>query len=130
MSRLLLDTHVLLWWDMNDPRLSHAVSTIIKQTPEVYVSAVSALEIAIKRVIGKIQKGRDPHVVVADGGFEKLPITFEYAEAVSTLPPHHGDPFDRLLIATAKVEGLTIVTSDTQFAQYDVPIITAGRNRG
>ena len=127
MKRLLLDTEALIWWDANDPRLGARARTLVQDAPEVYVSSASAWEIAIKVAIGKLRTKRQPAEAVADSGFAQLPVTFEHAAATGGLPTHHGDPFDRLIIASARVEGLTIVTSDERFAMYDVPVVDARR---
>jgi PIN domain nuclease of toxin-antitoxin system len=86
----------------------------------VYVSAVSGWEIAIKSSLGKIEARSPLAAAVADYGFTELAITLRHADAVRTLPPHHSDPFDRLLIAQAVTEGLTIVTSDRKYEPYRV----------
>jgi PIN domain nuclease of toxin-antitoxin system len=125
MNRLLLDTSVLIWWEQNDPRLGGNARAAIQNAESVYVSAASAWEITIKSALGKLRTTRKPHQAIADSGFDELPITVEHAEAVGQLPAHHGDPFDRLIIAAARVESLVIVTSDGQFAHYDVPLIDA-----
>lgn len=127
MTRLLLDTEAFIWWDAGDRRLGRHARDAVTRAGEVYVSAASAWEIAIKTAIGKIRTTRSAAQAVADGDFRELPVTFEHAAAVSDLPPHHGDPFDRLLVAVARVEGLAIVTSDAQFARYDVPLVDARR---
>jgi PIN domain nuclease of toxin-antitoxin system len=127
VTTLLLDTEALIWWDANDPRLGGEARVAIQDADEVYVSAASAWEIAIKSALGKLKTKRRPAVAVAEGGFRELPITFHHAEEVLRLPRHHGDPFDRLIIATAIVEAWTIVTSDDVFDRYDVPIIDARR---
>ena len=127
MTALLLDTEVLIWWDSNDPRLGGRARAAIQEAAEVYVSAASAWEIVIKSALGKLQTRRRPAKAVADGGFRELPITFDQTEAVSTLPAHHADPFDRLIIAVAKVEACTIVTSDEKFRLYEVDLIDARR---
>jgi PIN domain nuclease of toxin-antitoxin system len=93
----------------------------------IYVSAASAWEIAIKAALGKLRTTRRPSQVVADAAFRALPITFEHAEAVSGLPAHHSDPFDRLILTVADVEGLTVVSSDRRFALYGIPLIDARR---
>ncbi|CAN5444628.1 hypothetical protein BH23ACI1_BH23ACI1_27290 [soil metagenome] len=93
----------------------------------MYVSAASAWEIAIKTALGKLRTSRRASQVVADAAFAELPITFEHTERVSVLPSHHSDPFDRLLVAVALVEGLTIVSSDRHVALYDVPVVDARR---
>ena len=127
MTVLLLDTEALIWWDANDPRLGGRARTAIQDAAEVYVSSASAWEIAIKSALGKLRTTRRPAKAVADGGFLELPITFEHAEAVQALPLHHTDPFDRLIIAAASVEGCAIVTSDEKFRMYDVELVDARR---
>lgn len=116
--RLLLDTHVLVWWD-ND-RLPRRVATAIRDADTVYVSAVTAWEIAIKSALGKIEARGTVAEAIADYGFSALPITVEHAEAVRALPTHHRDPFDRLLIVQSQHEALTLVTRDPAFAAYGV----------
>jgi PIN domain nuclease of toxin-antitoxin system len=127
VTALLLDTEALIWWDANDSRLGTTARSAILDAREVYVSAASAWEIIIKVALGKLRTKRRPTQAAADGGFRELPVTFAYAEWVANLPRHHNDPFDRLIIATAHVEGLTIVTSDDTFGAYDVAIIDARR---
>lgn len=125
MKRLLLDTETLIWWDANDPRLGGNARALIQDAAEVYVSAASAWEIVVKTMLGKLRTTRRPAEAVVDGGFRELPVAFEHAEAVRELPPHHNDPFDRLILAVASVEELTIVTSDAQFDFYGAPLIDA-----
>ena len=127
MTVLLLDTEALIWWDTNDPRLGGKARTAIQDAAEVYVSSASAWEIVIKSALGKLRTSRRPAKAVADGGFLELPVTFEHAEAVQALPLHHADPFDRLIIAAASVEGCAIVTSDEKFRMYDVELVDARR---
>ena len=127
MKSLLLDTEALIWWDANDPRLGGRARHSIQEAADVYVSAASAWEIVIKVALGKLRTKRRPAQAVEDGGFLPLPVTFEHAEAVGRLPPHHNDPFDRLILAAALVEGLAIVTSDDRFLQYGVSVIDARR---
>jgi PIN domain nuclease of toxin-antitoxin system len=118
---LLLDTHTFLWWD--DAKLAGGVVDRIRSAQDVFVSAVSAWEIAIKAALGKIVANAPLAEAIRDYGFSALPITLEHGDAVRALPRHHRDPFDRMLIAQAGVEGLSIVTADPQFAAYDVPIV-------
>ena len=125
MTALLLDTEVLIWWDTNDKRLGRNARASIQDAAEVFVSAASAWEISIKSALGKLQARRRPSEAVADAAFQSLPVTFEHAEAVLGLPAHHRDPFDRLIVAAAQVEWLTVVSSDSQFRLYDVPLIDA-----
>lgn len=125
MKRLLLDTEVLIWWDVNDARLGTETRALIQNADDVYVSAASAWEISIKSALGKLRTSRRPSDAVSDATFEMLPVTFEHAEAVLALPPHHRDPFDRLIVATGRVESLTIVSSDSQFRLYSIPLVDA-----
>ncbi|MEX2284209.1 MAG: type II toxin-antitoxin system VapC family toxin [Gemmatimonadota bacterium] len=127
MTSLLLDTEVLIWWDTNDPRLGGNARAAIQNAREVFVSAASAWEIVIKAALGKLQTTRSAADAVAEGGFRELPIAFDHAEAVSALPLHHSDPFDRLIIAAAAVEGCAVVTSDEKFRLYEVRLVDARR---
>jgi PIN domain nuclease of toxin-antitoxin system len=121
--RLLLDTHVLLWWREANPRIDGDARRSIATADDVLVSSASAWEVAIKVALGKLRIPAPLEEAVADSGFDALPITFGHAAAVTGLASHHADPFDRMLIAQALVEGLTIVTHDRRFAPYGVPII-------
>ncbi len=127
MKRLLLDTEALIWWDANDPRLGGHARARIQDAVEVYVSAASAWEVTIKVAIGKLRTTRSPAQAVEDAGFHELPVTFGHAAAVAALPPLHADPFDRLILAVARTERLTIVTSNRLFEGYDVPLVDARR---
>jgi PIN domain nuclease of toxin-antitoxin system len=127
MSVILLDTEALIWWDDNDARLGGKARAAIQDATEVYVSAASAWEMAIKASLGKLRTTRRPAVAVEEAGFRELPVSFAHAEAVRALPRHHRDPFDRLIIATAHVEGWSVLTNDRQFARYDVELIDATR---
>jgi PIN domain nuclease of toxin-antitoxin system len=118
--RLLLDTHTLIWWD-ND-RLPPRVTRMIESADEVWVSAVTAWEIAVKSALGKIVARGTVAEAVADYGFSPLPVTLEHADAVRGLPPHHRDPFDRLLVAQAQVERLVVLTRDAVFRSYDIDV--------
>ncbi len=122
--RLLLDTHVVIWWDMGAP-LSPAAQDAIMQADDVYVSAASEWEVAIKAGLGKIRTARSVETVTQENGFVELPVLMRHADAVRTLPRLHRDPFDRLLVAQAMIEGLHIVTRDTVIAEYAVPTIIA-----
>jgi PIN domain nuclease of toxin-antitoxin system len=127
LKRLLLDTEALIWWDENNAKLGGNARAAIQDARDVFVSAASAWEIAIKTALGKLRTTRRTVDAVAEGGFLELPIVFEHAEAVLQLPPHHRDPFDRLLVAVARLEDLTVVTSDDTFQLYGVPLIDARR---
>jgi PIN domain nuclease of toxin-antitoxin system len=121
---LLLDTHVLIWWD-EGRRLAAEARHAIADADSVYVSAASAWEVAIKTGLGRLRPIRTVEQAVDESGFLELPVTFRHAERVGKLPPHHRDPFDRLLIAQADVEDLTLVTRDAVFARYGVAVIGA-----
>jgi len=123
---LLLDTHVLLWWLADDPMLSQTMRAAISNGKNlVFVSAATAWEIAIKSALGKLDMPDNLETALTANRFQPLPITIPHGLAVADLPHHHNDPFDRLLIAQAKVEGLMLVTHDEQIKKYDVPIIEA-----
>jgi PIN domain nuclease of toxin-antitoxin system len=121
---LLLDTHVLIWWD-EGRRLAAEARRAIADADSVYVSAASAWEVAIKTGLGRLRPTRTVEQAVDESGFLELPVTFRHAERVGKLPPHHRDPFDRLLIAQADVEDLTLVTRDAVFARYGAAVIGA-----
>jgi PIN domain nuclease of toxin-antitoxin system len=120
--RLLLDTHVVLWWDADDPRLSAVFRAAVAfPESEVFVSAASAWEIGIKRASGKLQIGASVAHTILRHAFIALPVTVEHAEWAGSLPLLHRDPFDRLLVAQAQLEGLVLVTVDDQILRYQVP---------
>jgi PIN domain nuclease of toxin-antitoxin system len=121
---LLLDTHVLIWWD-EGRKLTGEARRAIEEADTVYVSAASAWEVAIKIGLGRLRPTRTVRQAVEESGFMELPITFGHAERVAGLPAHHRDPFDRLLIAQAEVEGLTLVTRDPVFRRYEVASLEA-----
>jgi len=123
---LLLDTHVLLWWLDADPTLSEkATSMIADGNNLVFVSAAVIWEIRIKQALGKLEIPSNFRRVLDRQPFEMLAITADHANAVGDLPAHHRDPFDRMLIAQATVERLTMVTRDTIIREYKIPIIKA-----
>jgi len=124
--RFLLDTHALLWWLTNDPLLgSQARETIADAHNEVLVSAASAWEIGIKKALGKLAAPDDLEAQVRHHNFTPLPITIVHAARATSLPPHHSDPFDRMLIGQALSEGLTLVTADERLSMYLAPILSA-----
>jgi len=120
---LLLDSHIVLWWLAGDQRLSDPIRSAIEGADEVAVSVVSLWELGIKKALGKIGFPDDLHAQVAQSGFEWLSIGVEHAQVAPTLPAHHSDPFDRMLIAQALSEQLAIVTADRHFAAYDVMLL-------
>jgi PIN domain nuclease of toxin-antitoxin system len=121
---LLVDTHVLLWWLADDPTLPpHARAAIAAPEHRVAVSAASAWEIAIKRALGKLDAPDDLHRTLLVSGFDELAITVDHATVAGALPRHHDDPFDRMLVAQALVEDLTVITVDPRFAAYGVAVL-------
>lgn len=121
---LLLDTHALLWWLADDSALPASARELITDPDStVYLSAVVMWEIRIKQAIGKLIIPEDFRRVVDDQGFTELPVTIDHTDALAALPMHHRDPFDRLLIAQAVAEGLTIVSVDESLRQYQVPVV-------
>lgn len=123
--RLLLDTHVVLWALAKAGQLSERAAAVILREDEVFVSAASLWEIEIKRALGKLDAPDDLEVVIEASGFRSLPIAFRHATRAGALPRHHGDPFDRMLVAQAQLEGLTLVTSDAAIAAYQVAVLPA-----
>lgn len=123
--KLLLDTHAFLWWLEDDPRLSlEARRAITAASSLVHVSAASVWEISIKAALGKLDlPGVDLLDEIPANGFLELAITARHARAAGALPRHHEDPFDRMLIAQAQLEGMTVVTRDGAFASYGVALI-------
>ncbi len=123
---LLLDTHVLLWWLDANPTISEeAKSTIADGNNLVFVSAAVIWEIRIKQALGKLEIPSNFRKVLYEQPFEMLAITADHAHAVGDLPLHHRDPFDRMLIAQATVERLTMVTRDAIIKDYKIPVINA-----
>ena len=120
---LLLDTHVVLWWRLDSPRLKRGARDAIATADLVWVSAVSGWEVAIKQGLGKLRLA-DPFVLMVEASeFGELPVTLRHAERVATLPLHHTDPLDRMLVAQAQVEGATLVTHDRAFQPYGIPVV-------
>lgn len=122
--RLLLDTHVAIWWDMGAP-LSSAAKHAIRDADDVYVSAASAWEVAIKAALGKIRSDRSFAELCADSGFLEPPVLMRHTEALQSLETLHRDPFDRLLVAQAAQEKLVLVTRDDVIARYPVATLRA-----
>lgn len=126
MKRLLLDTHVLLWWLTDDPQLGQTTRQVIADPRnDVYVSAASTWEISIKRSLGKLMAPEDMDSIIDDEGFEKLPISPFHGDQAGILPGYHKDPFDRMLIAQAQSEGLVVVTNDEKIARYGIRVMDA-----
>jgi PIN domain nuclease of toxin-antitoxin system len=120
---LLLDTHVILWWLTDDSTLSDEVKTRLDEDPDVFVSPASIWEVTIKQSIGKLSEPIDLAEEIRDSGFRELPITFEHAIVAGRLPLLHRDPFDRMLVAQAQCEGLTLASRDLHVLQYQVDLL-------
>ena len=123
---VLLDTHAFLWWLSDDSQLGRKARQAMEE-PEnfVYVSAASAWEIALKRASGKLEAPGEIGEWIEQSAFSDLPIEVEHAVASAELPRHHQDPFDRLLVAQAQIENMTLVARDGEIAMYDVSILDA-----
>ena len=125
--RLLLDTHVYLWWLADDASLSEEARRSIADSGSlVHVSAASLWEASIKEALGRLELGgSDLAAEIAANGFIELPVSASHARAAAHLPPHHRNPFDRMLVAQARLEGLTLVTSNAGLEPYEVPLLRA-----
>lgn len=124
--RLLLDTHTLVWAITEPERVApEALELIEASENEVFVSVVSPWELAIKLSRRRIELPQVFYETLRDGQFSLLPVTIHHTEVIASLPHHHRDPFDRMLIAQAQVEGLTLVTSDREIRRYPVSIFPA-----
>jgi PIN domain nuclease of toxin-antitoxin system len=119
--RLLIDTHILLWADERPRLIAQPLRAVMRdETNEIVVSAATIWEIAIKRAIGKLRFDRPIVAAVLALGFEILPVGGVHAEHAGSLPPHHNDPFDRLIIAQAYLEGMVLGTQDRLMQPYGV----------
>ena len=126
--KVLLDTHTFLWWITDHPKLPSRVREIIGDgNNELFVSAASGWEIAIKAKLGRLQLPDEPQRFILEqlslNAIQSLPIQMSHALHVFSLPDHHRDPFDRILISQAQLEGLPILTADPQISLYPVEVI-------
>ena len=124
--RLLLDSHAFLWWLAEDQKLSpEARDAVADPSSIVHVSAATVWELGIKAALGKLDlQGADLVEEIAENDFVELPMTARHSSVAANLPRHHQDPFDRMLIAQAQIEGLTMVTRDPAFLAYGVAILS------
>lgn len=120
---LLLDTHIALWSITADPSLGDELLGRLRYDPDIFLSPVTLWEITIKQATGKLGGPADLAERVRDMAYRELPITHAHAIAAGRLPVHHRDPFDRMLVAQATVEGLTLVTRDSDIQRYDVDLL-------
>ena len=126
MKRLLLDTHVLLWWLSHDPALGPESQKAIRDAQnDVYVSAATTWEASIKQALGTLEAPDDLDRIIEAERFLKLPISLYHGQVAGQLPAYHRDPFDRMLVAQAQAEGLTVVTADRNIPRYGVHTLPA-----
>ncbi len=124
--KLLLDTHTLIWWLANNPTLSQAAKKAISNPDNlVFISAASAWEMAIKKSLGKLDAPDDLEIQIDNHNFQPLPIKIAHGLAVEKLPHHHNDPFDRIIIAQAICESMTVITRDKKFSSYNISILSS-----
>jgi PIN domain nuclease of toxin-antitoxin system len=124
MMKLLLDTHILIWWLSEASRLSQTEIGLITDSDNfIFVSAATAWEIAVKKMIGKLEAPDDLPAALAINNFLELPITIEHSQKLYQLPLHHNDPFDRIMVAQAMSEDLTFMTRDAKISLYDIRTI-------
>lgn len=122
--KLILDTHAALWWLADDDRMGNdAARQLTDETNQVLLSATVVWEVAIKRGLGKLTAPEDLVPTLLNGGARPLPVTLDHAAGVESLPWHHRDPFDRMLIAQALAEGASLVTRDRVFRPYGVSLV-------
>lgn len=124
--KLLLDSHAFLWWLADDPKLkAEARQAVADPSSTVHISAATVWELSIKASLGKLElDGADLVEEIEENDFIELPMTARHSAVAASLPRHHDDPFDRMLIAQAQTEGLTIVTRDSKFGTYGIDIIS------
>jgi PIN domain nuclease of toxin-antitoxin system len=122
-SAYLLDSNVVVWLDQKPERIPSHVLLRIESAPQVFLSAVTAWELGIKQSLGGLTLASPVSDLLETHGMKELPVTIRHGEAVRDLPLHHRDPFDRLLVAQALVEGMVLVTADRLLLRYGVPIL-------
>jgi PIN domain nuclease of toxin-antitoxin system len=123
--RVLVDSHVALWWLDDSTEMGPQCRELIEQADETFFSAVTPWELGIKQALGKLTMPEGLVEVLEAGGFLSLPISVDHAERAPTLPPHHGDPFDRMLVAQAQLEALVLLTADRDIGRYEVELVDA-----
>jgi PIN domain nuclease of toxin-antitoxin system len=123
--RVLLDSHVALWWLEGSPRLGTVCAGQLASADQAVLSVVTPWELGIKRAMGKLDFPDDLVGAMVAEGFDVLPVLPAHAQLAPKLPPHHRDPFDRMLVAQANVEGLVLVSADRALRPYDVELLDA-----
>jgi PIN domain nuclease of toxin-antitoxin system len=124
---LLLDSHAFVWWIDDDARLGAKARQAIESSEKVFVSVISIWELGIKSAAGKIDIQTDLAKAAKESGFEILDCNLAHAQFAPTLPQHHKDPFDRMLLAQAIVERLKIVSQDGAFTAYEIDLISTNK---
>jgi PIN domain nuclease of toxin-antitoxin system len=122
-SAYLLDSNVVVWLDQKPERIPPHVVVMIESAPKVFLSAVTAWELGIKQALGDLTLLQPVSEMIRTHSMTELPVTIQHGEAVRDLPFHHRDPFDRLLVAQAMIEGLILVTGDKLLLKYGVPVL-------
>jgi PIN domain nuclease of toxin-antitoxin system len=122
-ARYLLDSHILIWLDSGSERLKPQVLETLRRAEQRYLSAVTAWELSLKQAAGKLRLRTPVGAMLESFGLLELPVAIRHGDRAALLPLHHRDPFDRMLVAQALVEGLILVTADKELAQYGVPVL-------
>lgn len=122
-ERFLLDSHILIWLDTGDPRLSTTVLHRLRNGQQRFLSAATAWELGLKQAAGKLHLRASVGSMIETFGLLELPITIRHGDEAALLPLHHRDPVDRLLLAQAQLEGLLLVTSDRRLEAYGIPLL-------
>ena len=125
MKSYLLDTHVILWWLAGEPMTPEAMSVIRNRDTQLFLSSVSAWEIAVKRKLGKLEAPADLEEQIRATDVQLLDLRWSHAWAAGEIALHHKDPFDRMIIAQARLEGMVLITADRRLGEYNVPMIYA-----
>jgi PIN domain nuclease of toxin-antitoxin system len=124
---LLLDSHAFIWWIDDDSRLGPKARQAIESSERVFVSVISVWELGMKQEAGKLEVRTDLAEAAEESGFEILGCQLAHAQLAPTLPMHHKDPFDRMLLAQAKIERLRIVSGDNAFSSYDIDLMSTAK---
>jgi PIN domain nuclease of toxin-antitoxin system len=122
-ARFLLDSHILIWLDTGNPRISPALLGDLSRADQRFLSAATAWELGIKQTAGKLRLKSPIGSMLERFRLVELPVTIRHADGAAMLPLHHRDPFDRILIAQAQLEALILVTSDRRLADYGIPLL-------
>jgi PIN domain nuclease of toxin-antitoxin system len=124
---LLLDSHAFIWWIDDDTRLGPKARLAIESAEKVFVSVISVWELGSKQAAGKLEINTDLAKAAQDSGFEILDCQLAHAQLAPTLPPHHKDPFDRMLLAQATIEHLKIMSQDGAFTNYEIDLVSTAQ---